>query len=103
MYMNDIKLFEKNEKELTIYSQYIRMEFGIEKCTMLIMRSQRRQITEEIELPNQERIRTFGEKETYNYLGILEADTIKQEEIKEKKERIVCQTNEKSFRNQALQ
>ena len=42
MYMNDIKLFAKNEKELDtlihavrIYSQDIGMEFGIEKCTML--------------------------------------------------------------------
>ena len=28
---------------------------------------------------------TLGEKETYKYLGILEADTIKQVEMKEKK------------------
>ena len=35
-----------------------------------------------IELPNQEKIRTFGE--TYKYLGILGADTIKQAEMKEK-------------------
>ena len=45
MYMDDIKLFTKNEKELEtviqavrIYSQDIGMEFGIEKDTMLIMR-----------------------------------------------------------------
>ena len=34
---------------------------------------------------NQEKIRIFGEKETYKYLGILEEDTIKQVEMKEKK------------------
>ena len=47
MHMDDIKLFaengEKNLKTLIhtirIYSQRIGMEFGIEKCTMLIMRS----------------------------------------------------------------
>ena len=33
---------------------------------------------------NEERIRTLGEKETYKYLGILEVDTIKQLEMKEK-------------------
>ena len=38
-----------------------------------------------MELPNQERIRTFGETETNKYLGTLEADTIKQAEMKEKK------------------
>ena len=37
----------------------------------------KKKIMEEIELLNQERIRTFGEKENYNYLGLLEVDTIK--------------------------
>ena len=41
----------------------------------------KRQMTEGIELPNQEKIRTLGEKETY--LGILEADYMKQLEMKE--------------------
>ena len=33
---------------------------------------------------NQDKIRTLAENETYKYLGILEADTIKQVEIKDK-------------------
>ena len=33
---------------------------------------------------NQERIRMIREKKTYTYLGILEADNIKQVEIQEK-------------------
>ena len=37
-----------------------------------------------MELPNPHKIRTFGENETYKYLGILEAYTIKQVEMKEK-------------------
>ena len=37
-----------------------------------------------MEQPNQDKIRTLREKETYKYLDILEADTIKQEEMKEK-------------------
>ena len=37
-----------------------------------------------MELPNQEKIRTLGEKETYKYLGTLEADTIKKVEMKQK-------------------
>ena len=43
MYMDDIKLFAKNEKEqetlihaVIIYSQVIRMEFDREKCAMLV-------------------------------------------------------------------
>ena len=37
-----------------------------------------------MELPNQHKIRTLRKNETYKYLGILEADTIKQEEVKDK-------------------
>ena len=60
------------------------MEFGIEKCTMLIRKSEKRKTKEGIELPNQGKIRTLGKKENYKYLGILEGDTIKQAELKEK-------------------
>ena len=60
------------------------MEFGIEKCALLVMKSGKRHLTDGIELPNQDKIRTLGENETYKYLGILEADTIKQVEIKNK-------------------
>ena len=91
MYMDDIKLFAKNEKELEIlihavriYSQDIGMEFGIEKCAMLVMKSGKRHMTDGMELPNHDRIRTLEENETYKYLGILEADPIKQVEMKDK-------------------
>ena len=70
----DIKLSDKNEKEMEAlflavkkYSQDIGMEFGIEKCIMQIMRSGKRQMTEGIEVPNQEKIRTFQDKEDYKY------------------------------------
>ena len=91
MYMNDIKLFLKNEKELEslihavrIYGQDIGMEFGIEKCAMLVMKSGKRHLTDGMEPPNQDKIRTLEEKETYKYLGILEDDTVKKVEMKEK-------------------
>ena len=60
------------------------MEFGIERCAMLVIKSGKRYLTDRMELPNQDKIRTLGEKETCKYLGILEADTIKQVEMKEK-------------------
>ena len=91
MYMDDIKLFAKNEKELEtlihtikIYSQDIGMEFGIETCALLVMKSGKRHLTDGIELPYQDKIRTLAKNETYKYLGILEADTIKQVEMKNK-------------------
>ena len=82
--MDDIKLFAKNEKEqktlihaVRIYSLDIGMEFGIEKWAMLVMKSGKRHLTDGIELLIQDKFRTLGEKETYKYLDILEADTIK--------------------------
>ena len=91
MYMNGIKRFSKNEKELEtliqtvrIYSQDIGMEFGIEKCALIVMKRGKQVMAEGVELPNQVVIRTLRGKETYKYSGILEADTIKQVEIKGK-------------------
>ena len=79
---------KKNWKQaVRIYSQDIGMEFGIEKCTMLTIWSGKRQMTEGIELLNQEKIRMLRERETYKYLGILEEDSIKQRKK---------QTNEKT-------
>ena len=52
---------------IRIYNQDNGMEFGLEKCAMLIMKKGKRQVTEGIELPNQERIRRFREKETDKY------------------------------------
>ena len=60
------------------------MEFGIEKCALIVIKSGKRHLTDGIELPNQDKIRTLAENETYKYLGILEADTIKQVEMKNK-------------------
>ena len=80
----------KNEKELEtlihavrIYSQDIGMEFVLEKCAMLVMKSGKRHITDGMELPNHDWIRTLEENETYDYLGILEDDTIKQVQMKD--------------------
>ena len=69
---------------MRIYSQNIRMEFGIEKCAMLIMKSEKHHMMDGMELPNREKNRTLREKETYKYVGILEADTFKQVDMKEK-------------------
>ena len=74
MYMDDMKLFATNKKELEtliqgvrVYNQDIGIELGREKCDIKIMRSRKRDMTETIELPNQEKIRMFGEKETNKY------------------------------------
>ena len=56
------------------------------------MKSRKRQMTEGIKLQNQGKIRKFLKKETYKYLGMLEADTLKQVEIKETNFKIFLRT-----------
>ena len=58
IYMDDVKLFVKTKKELEtlihpirIYSQDIGMEFCIEKCAMLGIKSSKRHRTDGMELP----------------------------------------------------
>ena len=75
MYRDDIKLFAKNEKELEtlihavrIHSQDIGMEFGIEKCAMLVMKCGKRHMTDGMELPNNDKIRKWN-LQILGYLG----------------------------------
>ena len=61
------------------------MEFDIgKKCALLVKNSGKRHLSDGMEIPNQNKIRTLAKNETYKYLGILDADTIKQEEMKNK-------------------
>ena len=48
------------------------------------MKSGKRHRTDGMEQQNQDKNRTFRENETYKYLGILEVDTIKQVQMKDK-------------------
>ena len=61
------------------------MEFSIEICALLVIKSGKRHMTDEMELPNYDKIRTLGEEENHKYLGILEDDAIKQAEMKDKR------------------
>ena len=74
MYMDDIKLFTKHEKEqetlihaVRIYSQDMGIEFGIEKCAMFVKKCGKRHLIDGMELPNQDKIKTLAENETYKY------------------------------------
>ena len=66
---------------------------------------EKRETMEETELPNQKRIRTLGVKKKekkkrkkYKYLGVLEADTIKQSEMKEKVRKEYLRRTKKLFK-----
>ena len=66
------------------------------------MKSGKRHITDGMELPNQEKVRTLAENETYKYLDIIEADNIKEGEMKDKIFKNISQENEKTTRDNTL-
>ena len=87
--MDDLKLYGKSENEIkglvsTVdFSQDIGMEFGIKKCGVIIMNRGKVKSTDGIELPSGEKIREIDEG-GYKYLGILEYDRVKEQEMKDK-------------------
>ena len=90
MYMDDIQLSTKNEKELENLIHAVRILSGhrngiwYKKCAMLVMKSGKRHLTDGMDQLRHDKIRSHGKNETYKYLGILEADTIQQVEMKDK-------------------
>ena len=89
LFMDDLKLYGKSENEIkglvsTVdFSQDIGMEFGIKKCGVIIMNRGKVKSTDGIELPSGEKIREI-EEGGYKYLGILEYDRVKEQEMKDK-------------------
>ena len=70
---------------------------------MLVMKIDKQHITDGMELTNQDKIRTLGEKETYKYFVILETDTIKLIEMKENIKKRIFQANQKATRDKTIQ
>ena len=69
---------------------------------MLMIKKWKIETTEEIELLNQESVRTLVLMENDTYLRILEADTIKQPVMKEKNLKRKPQKNKETAQNQTL-
>ena len=90
LFADDLKLYGSSENEIKglvstvdVFSQDIGMEFVIKKCGVIIMNRGKVKSTDRIELPSGEKIREI-EAEGYKYLGILEYDRIKGQEMKDK-------------------
>ena len=90
LFMDDLKIYGKNEKEVerlsntvNIFTKDIGMEFGIEKCAHATMKRGKLVTTGEMELSSGEVIKEIDQEKGYKYLGILEADTIKNTAVKE--------------------
>ena len=94
LFMDDLKLFGKTEgqletliKSVRVFSSDISMEFGIEKCGMLVMKKGKYAKSDGIKLPNEKEIQEIDLEKGYKYLGVLEADVIKDKDMKEKIEK----------------
>ena len=87
LFMNDLRLYSRSEKVQTVqtvcvFSEDIGMEFGIEKCAILVMKKGKIVKSVDIELPDGKVIKSLQEGESYRYLGILEADKFLEEKMK---------------------
>ena len=89
LFMDDLKLYSRNEKgfdslvqTLHVFSEDIGMEFGIEKCGMLVMEKGKIVKSVGIDLPGGKVIKSLQEGDSYKYLGILEADKFLEEKMK---------------------
>ena len=89
LFMDDLKLYSKDRNQLDslvntvrVYSEDIRMEFGIEKCAVFEMREGRSVDSVGIELPGGEVMKVV-EEEGYKYLGILQLDAVLNKKMKE--------------------
>ena len=76
--MDDLKLYSRSEKGLESFVQTARvfgvdiaMEFGIEKCAMLVMEKGKILKSVGLELLDGKVIKLLQEGESYKYLGLL--------------------------------
>ena len=89
LFIDNLKLYSQSEKGLDslvqivrVFSEDIGMEFGIEKCAMLVMEKGNIMKSVGIELSHGKTIKSLQECESYKYLGILEADKFLEEKMK---------------------
>ena len=91
LFMDDLKLYTKRASQLDtliqsvrLFSNDIGMKFGIEKCAVLVLKRGKLTQSEGITLPGENTIKAMGESEGYKYLGVLEADGMLNDQMKDK-------------------
>ena len=88
LFTYDLKLYSRSKKGLDslvlsvrVFSKDIGMEFGIEKCAMLVMEKGKIVKSVGIEFPSGKVIKSLQKGGSYKYLGILVADKFLEEKI----------------------
>ena len=91
LYMDDLKLYGKNEKEIDaltntvrIFSDDINMSFGLDKCAKVTINRGKMEIGSGITLPDGNEIKNLDIEDEYKYLGLLESDELNLDRIKTK-------------------
>ena len=84
LYMDDLKIYACSDKEMEsfvntvrIFSVDISMEFGFEKYAKVSIKKGKLVVTENLKLPSGKEMRELEMTDTYKYLGIQQADSIK--------------------------
>ena len=89
LFMDDLKLYSRSEKRLDslvqtvcIFREDIGMEFGIEKCAILVTEKGKIVKSVGIELSDDKIIKSLQKDESYKYLANLEGDKFLEEKMK---------------------
>ena len=87
--MDDLKLYSRSEtgmdslvQAVRVFSEDTGMQFGIEKCAMLVMEKRKIVKSVGIDLPDGKVINSLQEGKSYKYLRILEADKFLEQKMK---------------------
>ena len=91
LFMDNLKMYSKRESVLDCFIQTVRIfredngiKFWIDKGDMLMMKNMKIVKSDGSELPNEKVIKLLEERESCKYLGLLEADELMVNKIKDK-------------------
>ena len=82
MRKNIVAKLDSLVQTICIFSKDIRMEFGMEKCAIIVMEKGKIVKSVALELPDEKVSKSLQEGESYKYLGILGAERFLGEEMK---------------------
>ncbi|XP_063821249.1 uncharacterized protein LOC135071388 [Ostrinia nubilalis] len=97
LYMDDLKLFAPKRQDLVkllkttqVFSNAIRMEFGVDKCAVLHVERGKVVNSPNLQLSETMTLKSLSETETYKYLGMSESLGISVEDIKKSVKERFC-------------
>jgi hypothetical protein len=91
LYVDDLKLIAKSEEEFqrqiqTVknFSDDIHMEFGLEKCAKVTLKTGKLIFSQNLVIDNNREIQELEQGKTYKYLGIEESEGIQHQQMKDR-------------------